>query len=350
MTQHYVLTSQDAERWRAVLPADACVMGSVEYARICERQSGASARLFVVQEPGGGGVAYPFFLRSVDGAGAWDTCTPEYTGPLIIGAPTSRARMASLPDLFARYCGENRIVSEFAHLNPWHAAVDQLVPSCVRANRDIVYVDLTWGEEQIWTKSLTSDARRQTRQAEKAGVQVRRARTVADVLEFHRLYAHTMERRGALDRYHVPPEYFLAFRETLPNNSFFLLAEYQGRAVAGGLYLEDRDDVYWHLSAVDIEFSRVRPVNAYVVFALRQAVTQGKRRMCFGGGYQADDGVFRFKANFSPLRAQFQTYGRVHDASAYERLTAGWSSRNGGRAPRADYFPSYRASPTPAPL
>jgi hypothetical protein len=346
MTQHYVLTTDDADRWRAVLPADACVMGCVEYARICERHNGYSARLFVVESEGSV-VAYPFFLRPVDGSpGRWDTLTPEYTGPLRIG-PARGTAPALLSELFHRYCLENGIVAEFAHLNPWHAALDQLEPTCVRPNRDIVFVDLTWGEEQIWTKSLSSDARRQTKQAQKAGVRVRRARTTADVLDFHRLHEHTMERREALDRYFVPPEYFLAFHETLPHNSFFLLADYEGKAVAGGLYLEDRADVYWHLSAVDIEFSRVRPVNAYVHFALCEAVKQGKQRMCFGGGYQRDDGVFRFKANFSPLRAQFQTYARVHDEPSYDALTATWAASNSGRAAATQFFPAYRAPPAP---
>jgi hypothetical protein len=97
-----------------------------------------------------------------------------------------------------------------------------------------------------------------------------------------------------------------------------------------------------------MDFTRVRPVNAYVFFALAEAVKQGKKRMCFGGGYQPDDGVFRFKANFSPLRASFQTYARVHDPATYGALTAAWSERHGGQLPATQFFPAYRAAP-PAP-
>ncbi len=353
MTSQYVLTTEDADRWRAVLPAKAFVMGSLEYARILERLTCAAARLFVA-EWGGTSAAYPFLLRSVGalpfaaGLGdRWDTFTQEYSGPVWTGPPLpSDAGCPRFADLFAAHCREHGIIAEFAHLSPW-APPELLDAACVQPNREVVYLDLTWGEEKIWKRSLTSDARRQVKQAERAGVRVRRAASVDDVREFHRLYGLTMERRNALDRYHFPLEYFVAFFEMMPENAFFALAEYQGRVVAGGLYFHDATEVVWHLSTVDMAFSDVRPVNAYHYDTIRWAVRHGKRRMLCGGAYQPGDGVFRFKANFSPLRAQFQTYRRVHAADAYAALTRAWSARHGGRPPGGEFFPAYR-SPAPA--
>ncbi len=351
MIRHYVLDTVDAAQWRAVLPASVSAVGSVEYARICEKQMGSVARLFVV-EAEGCVVAYPFFLRPVRalpfahglGEDLWDTCTPEYSGPVALGpgppGPWGGRRFA---DLFACHCRQRRVVAEFAHLSPWGAHEALLEPSCVVPNRDIIYVDLTWPEEEIWSRSLTSDARRQTKQAARAGVRVRRAESADDVRAFHRLYTHTMERRQALERYFFPAEYFLAFFETMPENAFYVLAEHEGRAIAGGLYFQDRTHVYWHLSAADADFIHLRPVNAYLCESIRWALRQGQKRMVLGGGYQPDDGVFRFKANFSPLRARFCTYQRVHDPEAYEGLTRAWSAHSAGGPPRADFFPAYRS-------
>jgi hypothetical protein len=347
------LTTADADRWRAVLPAELCVTGCVEYLRICERQTGWPARLLVVggEQPL---VAYPFLLRNGQDL-PWaedaappplDTTSPEYRGPLVLpGARPEEIAALDFPRLFTRYCGAQGIVAEFAHLNPWNGTAPLIDPACMHTDREIVYVDLTQTEEEIWTRSFTTDGRRQTRQGQRAGVTVRRASSAEDVRTFHRLHTETMERRQALARYFHPLEHFLAFYETMPEHAFFVLAEYDGRTVAGGLFLQDATDLYWHLSAADREFAHVRPVNVYVHETIRAALGTGRRRLIMGGGYAEGDGVFRFKTNFSPLRALFCTYERVHDPAAYAALMQAWSEHHGPLTSGDGFFPAYRATP-----
>lgn len=359
MIETYTLTTADAERWRTVLPIDVSVTGSLEYVRICEKETGFPGRLFVV-ENGAPVAAYPYLLRPVQTlpfagglAAQWsDTCTTEYRGPLCLnGGLPEGCGAPKFADLFARHCREERIIAEFAHLSPWVSDA-LLEPDYIQTNREIVYVDLTQSAEEIWTHSFSSAARRQAKQGQRAGVRVRRATSTDDVREFHRLYTRTMERRDALERYFFPLEHFLAFFETMPANAFFVLAEYEGRVVAGGLFFQDRTELHWHLSASDREYGPVRPVNVYVHETICQALGQGRERMIMGGGYGKDDGVFRFKAKFSPLRARFCTYRRVHDAAAYAALTQAWSSYYEGAQPGDGFFPAYRAIPAmelPAP-
>jgi Acetyltransferase (GNAT) domain len=357
MTRPYLLSTSDAEAWKAALPTDSCVMGGLEYVQIQEKYLDQTARLFV-SECRDCRVSYPFFLRPVpsnsllDANGQWDTATPEYTGPILICPDGREPEPAFLSDFaldHREFCRSQGIVSEFAHLNPWKARMDLLDPALVEVNREIVYVDLTWGEEAIWSRSLSSDTRRQTRQAFEAGVRVRRADSAEDVLAFHRLHHQTMSRHSAMERYFLPPDYFLAIFETMPKNAFFLLSEYQDRIVAGGLYFQDATDVYWHLSAVDMEFSKVRPVNAYHYESIKQAVRAGKKRLLCGGAFKPGDGVFRFKAGFSPLRVPFKIYKRIHNPEVYAALNAEWSRRHDGLPSESAYFPAYRA-PHPHPV
>lgn len=352
MITTYTLTTADAERWRSVLPAEVSAAGSLEYVRICERETGWAGRLFVV-ENGTPVAAYPYLLRPVQelpfarglATPRGDSCSTEYRGPLWLqdGRPAGVPRFA---DIFADHCREQGIIAEFGHLNPWMAD-DLIEPGHLRENREIIYVDLTRTADEIWTRSLSSDARRQTKQGQRAGVRVRRAASTDDVREFHRLYTLTMERREALNHYFFPLDYFLAFFETMSAHSFFVLAEYEGRVVAGGLFFQDRTEVRWHLSAADREFASVRPVNVYLYDTICRALGQGRERMILGGGYGKNDGVFRFKANFSPLRARFCTYHRVHDAAAYAAVTEAWSAHHGGQSPADGYFPAYRSMPSP---
>lgn len=344
----HLLTTWDDDAWRAALPAELNVMGSVAYARILERQTGYPARLLVV-EASGCRVAYPFLLRPLRSlafarpaqATQWDTLTPEYTGPIWRDPADARA----LPlDALAAPLRELGVVAEFAHLNPWDAALELLDPRSLTVNRDVVALDLAKGEARIWAEELSSDARRQTKQAWKAGVAVRRATSLDDVRAFHDLYLRTMARRHALARYQFPLEHFVAFHETMRDHAFFVLAEHGGRLAAGGLFLHGGMDLYWHLSAADLALGHVRPVNAYLHDTIRWAVRAGKRRMLLGGGYAPDDGIFRFKAAFSRQRLPFRVYRRVHDPDAYRSLAEAWSAHH-GRPPVSDFFPSYRAHP-----
>ncbi len=351
MIRPSLLTTEDAEAWRQALPADVCVMGSLDYVRIEEQHSGQMARLFVF-ESGGRRIAYPFFLRPIPERPLIvekvrrDTTTPDYTGPLLFD-PGTGEHVTTFPgnftEAFDRFCDEQGIVAEFAHLNPWSTGLELLDPQCIEANREIVYIDLTQGEEALWMHSLSSDTRRQTKQAITAGVQARRATSFEDVQAFHRLHQQTMERRSAMERYFLPEEYFVAIYKTMPQNAFFMLSEYQGKIIAGGLYFQDATDVYWHLSAFDIDYSKVRPVNAFHFESIKQSAQAGKKRLLCGGAHQPGDGVFRFKAGFSPLRVQFNTYRRIHAPADYAALSADWSRRHGGVDPQPGFFPAYRA-------
>ena len=234
-------------------------------------------------------------------------------------------------------------MSEFAHLSPWGAASENLAPACVAVNREIVYVNLAWGEQEIWSRSISINCRKQIRKAQRAGVRIRCANSAEDIDKFHRLHKETMDRRAALNQYYRAPEYFHEIFRTLSENAFFVLAEYEDHVVAGGLFLHDETNVYWDLSALDMAFAHVRPVNAYVHETIRWACRQGKQRLLMGGGYQPGDGVFRFKAGFSPLRAEFSTYQRIHDAEAYEALNRAWSACHAPCSPPGDFFPAYRS-------
>lgn len=346
-----ILTTDDTLGWQEALPADACIMGSLAYARIQERQFGQSARLFVAG-PASSRMAYPLFLQPIPNrapfarAERWDTATPEYTGPLLLGDATAEGalRPEAFREAFDEYCQATGIVAEFAHLNPWNPGVALLDPAGVEVNRELVYIDLTLGEDILWKQSLSSDTRRMLRQAGEAGVRVFPAETLKDVLAFHRLHQQTMERRAARERYCLPPEYFVSLFETMGRNSLFMLSEYQGRIVAGGLYFLDAAHVYWHLSAVDLEFARVRPADAYHYAAIKLMARAGKQRMLCGGAFRTGDGVFRFKAGFSPLRVPFKVFKRVHDPVAYAGLAEDWAQRHPGLLPDPAFFPSYRSA------
>lgn len=361
-----VLTLADACAWRTALPASASAFGSLEYAGIYQGHTGYPARL-AVYELDLGTVAYPFFLRPVDAlpfsgrvpGTLWDTLSPEFTGPFAQSwakdAPPDLVQedQAGAAAAWHEYCRAQGIVAEFAHLHPWrpkaaHPTAQFLDASDVEFNREIVWVDLELSQEQWWSDSFDRSCRKNIRRAIKEGVRVYPAETLEDVREFHRIYTLTMERADALERYRFPFEYFGAFFERMPEHARFMLAEYEGQVVAATLYLHDDENVYSYLGGADHEHQHVRPTNAVVYETLLWAKAQGKKRLILGGGYQENDGIFRFKASFSPLRARFQVYKHVHLPEPYAALCEAWQTEYGLEASATDYFPAYRFVPVPS--
>jgi lipid II:glycine glycyltransferase (peptidoglycan interpeptide bridge formation enzyme) len=153
-----------------------------------------------------------------------------------------------------------------------------------------------------------------------------------------------MERNEALEPYYFDRGYFQAIFEEMPAGARFALAEHEGRVIAATLYLHDADDVYSYLGGADHDHQHLRPTNAVVHDTIRWAREHGKRRLVLGGGYRPDDGIFRFKASFSPQRATLELVRRVHLPDDLERLTAAWHEHHGPGAEPGEYFPAYRSA------
>lgn len=336
-----LLTTSDAAAWDAALPASASVFGSRGFARAQEELGAGEARLLVC-EADGARLVYPLLLRPLPDdlpkpkGARWDSASPPFTGPL--AAPDGADRDGWAEEIAAALAEEG-VVAEFAHLHPWRARAELVGGG--EFDREIVWVDVTLDEERLWRDSYSRACRKNVKRAQREGVVVRPARDEGDIAEFHRIYIATMERNRALPSYFFELDYFLAIWRELPDNARYALAEHEGKVVAATLYLHDDADVYSYLGGADHAYQRLRPTNAVVDDTIRWAREQGKRRLVLGGGYRPGDGIFRFKASFSPERAELRLAKRVHMPGAYEELVAAWRARHG--AEPSGYFPLYRA-------
>ncbi len=271
-----------------------------------------------------------------------DIFSPEFTGPLARGAAVQSVA-TEFAKRFSTFALNQRVVTEFIHLHPWKAFTDALLGECLQFNREIVYVDLTWPEQQLWRTSFSHACRKNINRSQRENVRVFEAQTMGDIREFHRLYIQTMNGRNALKHYYCSLDYFSTIFEELRGSARFVLAEYKNQMVAGILYLHDRDDVYSYLGGADMNFQHVRPTNAVIYDTILWGKREGKRRLILGGGYLPSDGIFRFKASFSPERARFFVYKRVHLPEKYAALCRTWSSTYGKDSQATAYFPPYRS-------
>jgi hypothetical protein len=347
-----IISSRDVGEWHRLLPANRSVFGSAGFCAIWEKHHHCVAHLgfWPDNDPQ---VVYPFFVRPLSalpylrevGGELSDLSTPEFTGPMLVGQPCPESLKEFARD-FSAWCSGHGVVSEFAHLSPWGQFDGLLNASNLHYNRDIVFVDLTMTEEQIWESSFIHGCRQNIRRALSEGVIVEKAQGPGDIREFHRIYHETMKRREASARHCFPESYFQDFFAGLAGNSLFLLARKESRIIGSILYLYDDDNMYSYLGGADIEFQRCRPTNALHFEAIKWGIAHGKKRLVLGGGFRPNDGIFRFKGGFSPLRAKFFTYQNVQMQDTYDRLCQDWMKEFGKPETAEGYshFPLYRTS------
>jgi hypothetical protein len=345
MIQETFLTTKEAELWNRLLPSSRSVFGSHGYARISERFRGRTARLYVT-EAMDASICYPMFFRSLSDLafraeveGQWDTTTPEFTGPMMFGDDPSLAE--AFPVFRDKALRRQLVVAEFAHLNPWRWSA-ALLPEGIEYNREIVWVDTTMTAEELWTTHLAHSCRKNINTARAKGVTIFEGTTDEHLLAFHQIYEATMKRSNALPSYHFPLEFFRAFRDELPENSRFMMAEWSGHIVAATLYLHDGEDVFSFLGGADLEFQHIRPTNLVIWETILWAHQAGKKRLVLGGGYKPDDGIFRFKSTFSRLRKPFYVYKKVHLERDYDLLEDHGRKHLAMNGEPITFFPSYR--------
>ena len=349
-THHRLIGTSEEDTWRKLLPAGKCVFGSIEFARLQEQHQGRQAKLFMFQH-GASRVVYPLLLRPlselpfVSGATAvkWDSTTPEFTGPFGL----ERLSAVDFTNAVHRVWSELGVVTEFMHLNPWSEAEQLLPEEAIQYNRDVIWIDTTLSQDELWVQHFSHACRKNLKRAEREGVRVYEASNLDDIREFHRIYRDTMDRNQALSAYYFPLEYFTSIFQTMPQNSRFVMAEHESRIIAATLYLHDEVNMYSYLGGADYEHQAVRPTNAIVCETINWARSRGKKRLVLGGGYQPDDGIFRFKAGFSQLRAAFYTYQQIHLPDQYDVLRDDWHRQQAAASESTPYFPIYRAPVSP---
>jgi CelD/BcsL family acetyltransferase involved in cellulose biosynthesis len=279
--------------------------------------------------------------------GMWDAGSTEYTGPLARGVSQRFAlKFKNRCDAVFR---SERIITEFAHLNPWADNSHLLEANCLYYNREIVWVDVSLTPDVLWSEHFAHACQKNISRARREGVRLLCATADDEIKEFYRIYIHTMQRNHAQPCYYFTYEYFKSIRDELADHSRFVLAEYKGQIIAATLYLHDDTEVFSYLGGSDESFQNVRPTNAVIYDTICWAHDAGKKRLILGGGYKPDDGIYHFKATFSRYRQSFYTYRRVHLEDSYVALDKSWRAHYGICGDNGAFFPSYRCIPEHSP-
>jgi lipid II:glycine glycyltransferase (peptidoglycan interpeptide bridge formation enzyme) len=238
------------------------------------------------------------------------------------------------------------VVSEFVRFSLFPQQVLPH-PGVRRTDRNNVVCDLTLDEDALW-KGYKHKVRKNVNKAQRSGVRIELDTRGERLVDFLRVYHHTMQRREAGESYYFGPEFFERLRADLAGQFAYFHAIHQGRIISTELVLISAEAVYSFLGGTIEEAFDVRPNDLLKHEVIRWAKAQGKRYFVLGGGYDPDDGIFQYKTAFAPQGiVAFQVGERVFDSERYEVLVAAkrtFLARQGKVwEPRERYFPAYRS-------
>jgi hypothetical protein len=292
-------------------------------------EDGGSRALCAAWRADDGGVLYPFLLREVPFAvDARDVTSPYgYGGAFAWGrAPTA------FWDAFDAWAAERNVVCEFVRFVLFE---DELLPYPGEREEKLLNVvrDLAPSPDELWMDA-EHKVRKNVKRARASGVRIELDPRGERLGDFLRLYEHTLDRRDAAPRYRFPHAFF----ERLPEPHLYVHALHDDRVVSSELVLLSTSSGYSFLGGTDSDTFDLRPNDLLKWELILRLKEEGKRRFVLGGGYRADDGIFRYKRSFAPHGlVPFFVGRRILQPDLYRELT----ERAGAGA--SDFFPAYRA-------
>lgn len=340
-----VYTMEDREQWDAAVRSfqnyDVYYLSG--YARAFQLHGDGEPLLFYYEGEGVRGVNVvmrrdvakdPHFSGRLPEGTHFDLATPYgYGGWLLEGEGDKSPLFAA----YEAWCRENCIVSEFVRFSLFNGGQNWYYGEVIPRQSNIVR-SLNMPVDAIFA-DFEHKVRKNVKRAEASGLRFL-ADPEGDRLEdFLSIYYRTMDRNHAEDGYYFKEQFFRQIASMKENCAFFHVL--MGDAVVSTeLALLGGGRMYSYLGGTDSAYFQYRPNDFLKWNMICWGAEHGLQAFILGGGYGADDGIYRYKKSFAPhSAAAFYTGQAIFDQAAYDMLTALRTDlpENSG------FFPRYRA-------
>lgn len=329
----YVIDLKSANKWafllRRFLPKKYDVYYTPEYYSLYQNYGEAYCFVFDVD---GEQVLYPFLKNRITTLGyeldkEYYDIQGAYGYNGIISSTDNPELIAEFWEAFDAYCQENDIIAEFTRFHPLLNNQRLASPKMKTFySRHTVSLDLSLSEDDIWMRQISSKNRNMIRKAEKEGVTIVESN---DYNSFMQLYNGTMKDLHAEDFYFFPQAYYNEYKESFKGKSLLCFATYEGKPIAGSMFMFSDEYAHYHLSGRDRDYSRYAANNLILWYAIRKAKERGCKWFHFGGGTTGfeDDSLLKFKKEFSKTETDFWIGKRVHNQTVYDEIVRQWQTK-----------------------
>lgn len=328
-----ILSLNNIDEWNkyvAMLPTlQRDIYFTPEYYSLYQNYGDGKACCFVFEKDGEI-VLYPFLINPISPLGyklnkEYYDIQGAYGYNGIIATSHDSILIKAFGESFDTWCQKNDVVAEFSRFHPLLNNQELASPKMKTFfSRHTVALDLT--DDDIWMHQISSKNRNMIRKAEKAGVTIVES---DDYESFRRLYNETMSDLHAEDFYFFPPEYYEEYKQNFKGESILCLALYDGKVIAGSMFMFSDGYAHYHLSARDRDYSRYAANNLILWYGIQKAKERGCKWFHFGGGTTGndDDSLLKFKKEFSKKLCDFWIGKRVHNQDVYEQIVGQWKAK-----------------------
>lgn len=329
-----LLTLENKKEWNAYLhripAAKRDIYFTPEYYSLYQNYGDGQACCYVYEKDGTV-VLYPFLINAISPLGyeldkEYYDIQGAYGYNGIIASCYDTNVINSFWESFDLWCQDKRVVAEFSRFHPLlnnHLLASPKMKTFY--SRHTVALDLM--DDDIWMHQISSKNRNMIRKAEKEGIMIVES---DDYETFRKLYNGTMSDLHAEDFYFFPSEYYSEYKQSFNDENLLCLAIYDGKVIAGSMFMYSEDYAHYHLSARNRQYSRYAANNLVLWYGIQKAKERGCKWLHFGGGTTGDDNdsLLKFKRDFSKTLCEFWIGKRVHNQSVFDEIVRQWQQKH----------------------
>jgi hypothetical protein len=245
--------------------------------------------------------------------------------------------------LINNYFREQKYVSEFVRQDLFDQAPEFSRGGGCKFQQNNIVVNLCQDKEALFSNYKHS-VRKNIKRAVSSGLTVEFDFSSKSLDNFLFLYNKTMDRKGATKQFYFDRRSFENFiGEGSEDRIFsFVTVKYREKIIAVELILLSCEYIYSFLGGLDFEFRDKRPADFLKHSVSKWGIENNYKKYILGGGFTADDGIYKFKKAFSRDGIySFNTFNRVIDQDGYDKLIELRSRRDPQWQPTENFFPKY---------
>ncbi|RLD62838.1 MAG: hypothetical protein DRJ01_05300 [Bacteroidetes bacterium] len=287
----------DFKLWQKIVKSndDIDVYYLPEYLKVFENNGDGKSQIAIVYNNDKDFLIFPYFIREIESTQLFDIITPYGYGGALCKSSTISTEIFYKD--FEDYCINNNIVSEFIRFHLFDSN-PKLFNGELKNTNDVVIVD-TRKSIDVIEREYNRSVRKNIRTAIKNEVNVIIDKDFKYLEEFYVIYQETMKKNNALKYYYFDINFFEDIAKYLKNNAILFHSIYQDRIVASELVIYSKYYSYSFLGGSLDEYIHLRTNNILKHKIIEWSNHNLIKYFILGGGYTKDDGIFRYKKNFS---------------------------------------------------
>lgn len=237
------------------------------------------------------------------------------------------------------YCISQRYICEFVRFELFtdYATNYDGEVEC-RTHNVVRSLDMTLDE--IWM-DFKQKVRKNVKKANSNHLEIVIENTDEHLQDFLDIYYSTMERSNAESEYYFSKAFFEILNRMSDNIMYFHVI-YEGKVISTELVIYGAENCYSYLGGTNREYFELRPNDFLKYEIIKWAKEKGLKNFVLGGGYGADDGIFKYKACLAPRGVvNFYIGRKVFDKKTYDYLVE--YRKKLDKPMKKFFFPEYRA-------